>query len=305
MGASRESPEYDSHESHSSSNTWRTTEETPLPPKKRRCFKCFYARSRYKCLHPSLWTLHLFRFFEIPIQIAFFICLIVVQRELPEGPPYFNLLTETVRTFRNVSVPQSNETYYYWKGNVLAKNRKEIRVEILKVPVGVWFQLTAMVRLLFSCFVGYHSNGEVVTAMPRVFKNVAKDMWKIALMGFPYQVLVYTLRAFINPWLAREICFYFCYIGLARVIFILSDTRGLKVMLEPFYTISFILVWGFFIEQMFSHIWTTIPYLKCGHEYYRGREEKWRYLDCYDEDCKLMRMKLDKCLKKTWLYQIE
>ena len=56
-----------------------------------------------------------------------------------------------------------------------------------------------------------------------------------------------------------------------RVIFILSDTRGLKVILEPFYTLFFILVWGFFIDEMFAHMWTTLPYLECGKEYFKVR----------------------------------
>ena len=38
-------------------------------------------------------------------------------------------------------------------------------------------QLTVLVRLLFSCFVGFRLNGELVVDMERCFRKAANDMW--------------------------------------------------------------------------------------------------------------------------------
>ena len=65
-------------------------------------------------------------------------------------------------------------------------------------------------------------------------------------------------------------------LGLFRALFILDDTRFLKVSLEPLYSLVFIFVWGYFLESMASLLWTTLPLLYCANydQYQVRRREK-------------------------------
>ena len=111
-----------------------------------------------------------------------------------------------------------------------------------------------------------------------VYFGVYKVCWSDGLFACSYIRWLVRRSPFNLPCFASladrlmVVLLLFHFPGLFRAIFILDDTRFLKVSLEPLYSLVFIFVWGYFLESMASLLWTTLPYVYCqNYDQYRVR----------------------------------